>query len=178
MSVEAKGEKMSSLVTQTIALNDEMSRQLRTMSYLLHPPMLDEAVLPSALQWYVNGFAQRSGVAVDLHVSPEFGRLPEDMEIGIFRVVQECLINVHRHSGSNSAKIQVMRTNDQVDVTISDTGKGISANHLHGDKVIPGVGLMGIQERMRQFGGTTEIKSSDGGTTVRAQIPLQIEPGQ
>jgi len=178
MSVEAKGEKMSSLVTQTIALNDEMSRQLRTMSYLLHPPLLDEAGLPSALQWYVNGFAQRSGVAVDLHVSPEFGRLPEDMEIGIFRVVQECLINVHRHSGSNSAKIQVMRTNDQVDVTISDTGKGISANHLHGDKVIPGVGLMGIQERMRQFGGTTEIKSSDGGTTVRAQIPLQIEPGQ
>jgi len=178
MSVEAKGEKMSSLVTQTIALNDEMSRQLRTMSYLLHPPLLDEAGLPSALQWYVNGFAQRSGVAVDLHVSPEFGRLPEDMEIGIFRVVQECLINVHRHSGSNSAKIQVMRTNDQVDVTISDTGKGISANHLHGDKVIPWVGLMGIQERMRQFGGTTEIKSSDGGTTVRAQIPLQIEPGQ
>jgi signal transduction histidine kinase len=174
MSLEAQGEKISSLVAQTIAINDDMTRQLRTMSYLLHPPLLDEMGLPSALQWYADGFAQRSGISVDLKTNPdEFGRLPDDMEIALFRTVQESLTNIHRHSGSQTARIRLSRTAEAVDVEISDTGKGVPPQRFHGDQVIPGVGIMGIHERMRQFGGNAEIASSARGTVVQATIPLK-----
>jgi signal transduction histidine kinase len=173
MNQEAKGDKISSLVTQTIAINDDMTRQLRTMSYLLHPPLLDEMGLPSALQWYAEGFTQRSGISVDLQTSPGFGRLPDDMEIALFRTVQESLTNIHRHSGSQTATIRLSRTPEAVDVEISDTGKGIAPQSLQGDQVIAGVGIMGIHERMRQFGGNAEIASSAKGTVVQATIPLK-----
>jgi signal transduction histidine kinase len=173
MSQEAKGEKISSLVAQTVAINDDMTRQLRTMSYLLHPPLLDEMGLPSALQWYADGFAQRSGISVDLKTSPEFGRLPDDMEIALFRTVQESLTNIHRHSGSQTARIRLNRTSETVHVEISDNGKGISPQRLHGDQIIGGVGIMGIHERMRQFGGSAEIAFSGKGTVVQATIPLK-----
>jgi signal transduction histidine kinase len=174
MSLEAKGEKISSLVAQTIAINDDMTRQLRTMSYLLHPPLLDEMGLPSALQWYADGFTQRSGISVDLKTSPnEFGRLPDDMEIALFRTVQESLTNIHRHSGSQTARIRLSRTAEAVDVEISDAGKGVPPQGFHGDQVIPGVGIMGIHERIRQFGGNAEIASSARGTVVQATIPLK-----
>jgi signal transduction histidine kinase len=175
MSEEAKGRKIESLVAETIALNEDMSRQLRTMSYLLHPPLLDEVGLPSALHWYTDGFAQRSGVKVELEMSPDFGRLAADMEIALFRVVQECLTNIHRHSGSTTANIRLSRDLETVLAEIVDTGKGVSPKHLHKGKVIPGVGLMGIQERMRQFGGSVEITSSENGTAVLARIPLKKE---
>jgi signal transduction histidine kinase len=149
-----------------------MSRQLRTMSYLLHPPLLDEAGLPSALRWYTEGFADRSAMSVNLQISDDFNRLPQEMEIALFRVVQECLTNIHRHSGSTTADIRVNRTADSVDVEISDTGKGVASNRMRGDKIISGVGLMGIEERMRQFGGSVKITSSDKGTVVVARIPL------
>jgi signal transduction histidine kinase len=173
MSVEAKGQKIESLVAKTVALNEDMSRQLRTMSYLLHPPLLDEVGLPSALQWYADGFADRSGIKVELQISPQFGRLPDDMEIALFRVVQECLTNIHRHSGSATANIQLSRADDKVHVEIVDTGSGISPERLHANRVVPGVGLMGIEERMRQFGGHVEIRSADNGTAVSASIPLR-----
>jgi signal transduction histidine kinase len=178
MSVEAKGEKIASLVAQSIALNDDMSRQLRTMSYLLHPPLLDEVGLPSALQWYTDGFADRSGITVSLQMSQEFGRLPDDMEIALFRFVQECLTNIHRHSGSPTADIRLTRTGERVEIDVTDTGKGIPSHRLHKNKVIPGVGMMGIQERMRQFGGSAEVTSSDKGTVVVATIPLKSELGE
>ena len=89
------------------------------MSYLLHPPLLDEVGLPSALQWYAYGFADRSGIKVELQISPQFGRLPDDMEIALFRVVQECLTNIHRHSGSATANIQLSRADDKVHVDLS-----------------------------------------------------------
>ena len=167
MSEEAKGHKIAPLVADTIAINEDMSRQLRTMSYLLHPPLLDEVGLPSALHWYTEGFAQRSGVKVELQMSPDFGRLPGDMEIALFRVVQECLTNIHRHSGSTTADIRLTRSPYSVQVEILDTGKGVAPDRLHGGKVVSGVGLMGIQERLRQFGG-----SVDNGTSVVAVIPL------
>jgi signal transduction histidine kinase len=173
MRLEAKVEKISALVTQTIAINEDMTRQLRTMSYLLHPPLLDEMGLPSALQWYADGFAQRSGISVDLKTSPEFGRLPDDMEIALFRTVQESLTNIHRHSGSQTARIRLSRTSEAVDLEIADTGNGIPPQRLHGDQVIAGVGIMGIHERMRQFGGNAEIGSSAKGTVVQATIPLK-----
>jgi len=129
--------------------------------------------LPSALQWYADGFAQRSGISVDLKSSPEFGRLPDDMEIALFRTVQESLTNIHRHSGSQTAKIRLSRTTESVDLEIIDTGKGIPPQRFHGDQIIPGVGIMGIHERMRQFGGNAEIASSPEGTVVQAKIPLK-----
>jgi signal transduction histidine kinase len=173
MSAEVKGDKVSSLLAQTIGINNDMSRQLRTMSYLLHPPLLDEVGLPSALRWYAEGFTERSGITVDLQMSPEFGRLAQDMEIALFRIVQESLTNVHRHSGSPTASIRLTRTADSIDVEISDEGKGIAPHRLHGDEVVPGVGIMGIKERMRQFGGNAEITSSDKGTVLVARIPLK-----
>jgi signal transduction histidine kinase len=173
MSAEVKGKKVSSLLAQTIGINNDMSRQLRTMSYLLHPPLLDEVGLPSALRWYAEGFTERSGITVDLQMSPEFGRLAQDMEIALFRIVQESLTNIHRHSGSPTASIRLTRTDDGIDVEISDEGKGIAPHRLHGDEVVPGVGIMGIKERMRQFGGNAEITSSDRGTVLMARIPLK-----
>jgi two-component system NarL family sensor kinase len=173
MKAEAVGEKFSLLVSQTIEINEEMSRQLRTMSYLLHPPLLDEAGLPSALQWYADGFAERSAIKVDLQIDSDFGRLPDAMEIALFRIVQECLTNIHRHSGSSSASIRVNRKSERIDIEISDGGKGISPDHLREGKVVPGVGMMGMQERMRQFGGSMEVTSSKDGTAVLASIPLK-----
>ncbi len=172
MSAEAKSEKLSSLVTETITLNEDMSRQLRTMSYLLHPPLIDEMGLPSALRWYTEGFEQRSGIKAELQIGSDFGRLPADMEITLFRVVQECLTNIHRHSGSLTAKIRVSRTDDEVRVEIVDEGNGIPAERRQADKVIPGVGLMGIEERMRRFGGSVDIASAENGTTVVATMPF------
>ena len=173
MSEEAKGRKIATMVADTIAISDDISRQLRTMSYLLHPPLLDEVGLPSAIQWYMEGFAQRSNVKVDLQMTPDFGRLSAGMEIALFRVVQECLTNIHRHSGSATADIRLIRTPETVQVEIIDTGKGVAPESLHRDKVVPGVGLTGIQERMRQYGGSLEITPSDNGTTVTAIIPLE-----
>jgi signal transduction histidine kinase len=173
MRIEAKEPKFAALVDQSIELNDEMSRQLRTMSYLLHPPLLDEVGLPSALRWYTEGFAERSAIKVDLQVSDGFDRLPQEMEIAIFRVVQECLTNIHRHSGSPTASVRLNRTNDAVDVEISDTGQGIASDRVRGDRIVSGVGLMGIEERMRQFGGSVKVTSSENGTLVNAGIPLK-----
>jgi signal transduction histidine kinase len=173
MRIEAKEQKFAALVNQSIELNDEMSRQLRTMSYLLHPPLLDEVGLPSALRWYTEGFAERSAIKVDLQVSDGFDRLPQEMEIAIFRVVQECLTNIHRHSGSPTASVRLNRTDDAVDVEISDTGQGIASDRVRGDRIVSGVGLMGIEERMRQFGGSVKVTSSENGTLVNAGIPLK-----
>jgi signal transduction histidine kinase len=173
LSTVAKGEEVESLVAKTVAINEDMSRQLRTMSYLLHPPLLDEVGLPSALKWYADGFAKRSGIEVDVQISPEFGRLPDDMEIALFRVVQECLTNIHRHSGSATARIELNRAADTVHVEIIDTGSGIRHERRQTNRVVPGVGLMGIEERMRQFGGHVEITSGENGTTVMATIPLR-----
>jgi signal transduction histidine kinase len=140
--VEVTGNKAASLVRQSIEINDEMSRQLRTMSYLLHPPLLDEAGLPSALRWYTDGFTARSGIDVDLQVSTGFDRLPQELETALFRVVQECLTNIHRHSGSSSAKIQLTRTTLGVDAEISDKGRGIAPDRMRVGKIVSGVGKM------------------------------------
>jgi signal transduction histidine kinase len=176
MSEESKGQPFELLVAQTIAINEDMSRELRTMSYLLHPPLLDEVGLPSALRWYTEGFSQRSGIAVDLKITSEFGRLPDGMEIALFRVVQECLTNIHRHSGSATANIKLTRNRQNVQIEIRDAGNGVSQERRHRNKLVPGVGLMGIQERMRQFGGRVEITSQSDGTQVIATIPLSTHP--
>jgi signal transduction histidine kinase len=171
-------ERLAGVIT---ALNDsenlirEMSSEVRTISHLLHPPLLDEAGLCSALRWYVDGFAQRSRIKVDLDLPEDFGRLPGEMETAIFRVVQESLTNIHRHSGSPLATIQLRQHGDQVAVDISDKGKGIPPEKLQEMAATgtPGVGIRGMRERLRQLGGTLEIESDRSGTVVTVRLPLE-----
>src|SRR5947207_1097120 len=164
-------ERLSGIIS---AINDsenlvrEMSSEVRTISHLLHPPLLDEAGLCSALRWYVDGFSQRSGIQVDLKLPDDFGRLPSELETAIFRVVQESLTNIHRHSGSSVAKIQLRQIGDEVAVQVSDKGKGIPSDKLEemSSTGTPGVGIRGMRERLRQLGGALEIESAKVGTIV------------
>jgi two-component system NarL family sensor kinase len=133
--------------------------------------------LPYALDWYCDGFAERSGIKVQLEISPDFGRLPGDMEIAIFRVVQECLTNIHRHSGSATASIRLLRAPDDILLEVTDSGTGIPPHRLNGGRVVEGVGMMGIHERMRQFNGGVIVNSSEKGTTVIATLPVSIAGG-
>ena len=154
-------------------LSDDLSKEIRTLSYLLHPPLLDEAGLASALRWYVSGFSERSKIQVDLDLPADLGRLPNELELVIFRVVQESLTNVHRHSGSPSAKIYLTRSEKAVQFEISDQGKGISSEGQHPTSAPRmGVGVRGMEERVRQFGGTLQITSGSDGTRVSVMLPL------
>jgi signal transduction histidine kinase len=146
------------------------------MSHLLHPPLLDEAGLESALHWFVEGFGQRSGIDVKLELAPELGRLSKEMEIAIFRLVQESLANVHRHSGSKTAQVRVGREAQKVTLEICDQGRGLSAEGgtAASEPAVPGVGIQGMRERVRQLGGKFEIQSRQGSTVVRAAIPLPV----
>jgi signal transduction histidine kinase len=170
--VDTPGFNAAALIKDTTTLVDEMSRQIRTMSYLLHPPLLDEAGLVSAVQWYVEGFAARSTVEVTLDLSPELGRLPQDMEITLFRLIQESLTNIHRHSGSKTARISLMKNDQEVSLEITDQGKGFVATSEH--RVRRGVGILGMKERVRRFGGTLDLLSGSDGTTVRAKLPINV----
>ena len=157
----------------SLELIDELSQELRTMSYLLHPPLLDEAGLPSAIRWYVEGFAERSKVQVSLDVAPDLGRLSSELETTIFRIVQEGLTNIHRHSGSSTASVSVTRVDHAVRVEIGDQGRGMPAS-VHGNSAVPtklGVGIQGMRERVRQLSGQFEMVSGSQGTTVIAILP-------
>ena len=160
------------ILDDTASVVEEMSRQLRTMSYLLHPPLLDEAGLASAVKWYVEGFANRSTIEVRLEFPENLGRLPQDMETTIFRLVQESLTNIHRHSGSKTAVIRVVRAEQDVRVEIADEGKGFTSSDACNHNSRPGVGILGMKERVRRFGGTLDILSSRAGTCVRAKLPV------
>lgn len=154
-------------------LVQQLHREIRTTSYLLHPPLLDEAGLHSALSWYVQGVAQRSGIAIQLDISEGFGRLARDLELAIFRLVQESLTNIHRHSGSKTAAIRLLRSPEAVFVEILDEGKGMEEGRL--EKILEGgsgVGICGMRERLRQFGGELQIESSGRGTRVFVNIPV------
>jgi signal transduction histidine kinase len=162
-------------ISENAAMVDQIGREIRTISHLLHPPLLDAAGLASALRWYVDGFSERSKIKVDVDIPREFGRLSDEMEIAIFRMVQECLTNIHRHAGGSSAAIRVREEGHRVLVEIQDQGKGIPQ-----DKQLEltssgrtGVGFRGMRERLRQLGGVLEIRSSSAGTAVTAMLPLQ-----
>jgi signal transduction histidine kinase len=162
-------------VSENAAMIEQISREIRTISHLLHPPLLDAAGLASALRWYVDGFSERSKIKVDLHIPEEFRRLSDDMEIAIFRMVQECLTNIHRHSGGTSAAIRVHEENHRVLVEVQDQGKGIPLEKRLdlGSSGRTGVGFRGMRERVRQLGGTLEIRSDNSGTAVTATLPLR-----
>jgi PAS domain S-box-containing protein len=150
----------------------QLHREIRTASYLLHPPLLDEAGLASALAWYTDGLVGRSQLEIRLDIAEDFGRLPRDMELLVFRLVQECLTNIHRHSGSKTASIRLAREPDKVAIEISDTGKGMSPEKLAEIQTRgSGVGIRGMRERVRQFNGKLEIYSGNSGTRIFVTIP-------
>jgi signal transduction histidine kinase len=151
----------------------QLTTEIRTMSYLLHPPMLDEAGLAVALEVYAQGIQARSGLRVTLDVPPDFRRLPAEFELAMFRVVQECLTNVHRHSGSESAHICVEDQGDEIILDVEDKGRGIAAEKLvELQKGGGGVGTQGMRERVHEYGGNMEISSSSRGTRVRFRFPI------
>ncbi len=153
---------------------EELDREIRTTSYLLHPPLLDEVGLQAALSWYAEGLQQRAGLNVQLNIPENLERPSRDIEMTIFRVVQECLTNIHRHSGSESAQIRLERDDANLILEIRDAGRGISADKLSKlrEKGV-GVGLRGIRERVRQFAGNLRIESQEGaGTTILVKLPL------
>jgi signal transduction histidine kinase len=175
-AIEPEAAKLTARAASCLRENrgmvEEVSKQIRTISYLLHPPLLDEAGLPPALRCFVDGFAKRSEIAVDLEISANLDRLPHEIEISVFRVVQECLANIHRHSGSRTAKIRVIREKTYVKLEIEDSGKGLSAEKGQGTSVQAGVGIVGMRERLRNLGGTLEIRSGSHGTALTAIIPV------
>jgi signal transduction histidine kinase len=159
-------------VEETQQLVRILYQELRMTSYLLHPPLLDEVGLSSALHWYAKGIAQRSGIAIDFQISSDFGRLSRALELTVFRVVQESLTNIHRHSGSKRAAIHMSRDAGIIALQIEDSGRGIPPEQLA--KVqsgASGFGIRAMQERLRPFGGQLEIKSNGGGTQVQVRIP-------
>ncbi len=165
-------EKVKKTAATSRELANQCAQELRSISYLLHPPMLEELGLASALKIYAEGFSQRSGVALDIEVEPDFDRLPHEMEIALFRVAQESLSNILRHSNSQTAKITLSR-NSGVELAIVDEGKGFAKgkkSEVTGE-ILMGVGILGMRERMKQLGGTLDITSGPTGTSVTAHLP-------
>ena len=156
----------------------EMSREIRTLSYLLHPPLLDELGLVSAIKEYAEGFSERSGIELNLEIQPGFARLPQKAETALFRIVQESLTNIQRHSGTQTAKIHLHGDSASVCLEVIDRGHGMGKKAIergNGAGTRLGVGILGMRERMTQLGGKLEIESSSLGTTVRVFIPLRSE---
>jgi two-component system, NarL family, sensor kinase len=156
-------------------LLQQLNREIRTTSYLLHPPLLDENGLSQAIQWYMRGLMERSGLEIELNVPDDFGRLPAEMELSVFRIVQESLTNIHRHSGSKTATICLSRSADKVLLEIQDHGRGLSTEKLAAIKAQrAGVGITGMRERVRHFNGEMDIQSSGTGTTISVTLPLNL----
>ena len=160
---------------ENAALIEQASQEIRTISHLLHPPLLDVMGLESALRWYVDGYSERSKITVEMKLTPGFSDgLPRDFALSLFRIVQECLTNIHRHSESASARIVVERSTGEVTLEIKDDGKGmppeIQSKISCGES--SGVGLRGIRERIRQFGGRLDVHADHRGTRVIATLPL------
>lgn len=176
--VQAQAYKLDSTASRAVSDNsvlvEQVSREIRTISHLLHPPLLDIAGLASALRWYVDGFSERSNIKVNVEIPADLGRLPDEMEIAVFRIVQECLSNIHRHSGSATAAIRLTQAGNRFTVRVQDNGKGIPAEMQHDliESGRGGVGFAGMRERLRHLGGTLEIQSGETGTLVTATLPV------
>ena len=163
-------------LSESMHLTNEALQEIRTLSYLLHPPMLDEVGLASALRWFASGFSKRSQIEIDLEIPESLGRFPRDLEIAAFRIVQETLTNVHRHSGSSTAKINIWRSTNQLRLKVEDQGKGMILPAFGKDdreNAILGVGISGIRERVRQLGGQMQIRSGEWGTALEVVFPLE-----
>jgi signal transduction histidine kinase len=165
-----------SVVKDCLKLADDAIAETRTISHLLHPPLLDEAGLNSAMRWFVEGFASRSGIRVNLHIQDGIQRYEQTTELVLFRALQESLTNVHRHSGAKQADVSLSTSGGHLTLTVRDHGRGISAEALQRLKeegTAGGVGLAGMTERLREIGGNLEINSSVRGTEIVARVPAR-----
>ena len=163
------------MASEVAQLADQAIEEIRTMSYLLHPPLLDEVGFACAAEWYIEGFAKRSGINVKADLAKSNGLLPKRVEIALFRVLQECLTNIHRHSGAEDASIHFQHDTETVILDVRDFGRGISKERLgllRGVSTETGVGLAGMRERLNELNGTLEIESDTRGTRMRATVPL------
>ena len=171
--LEGAPPDLSAIAGESRALVHQLSNEIRTTSYLLHPPLLEANGLPVSLDMYVKGFTERSGVHVDLAIQQTFGRLPKDIEVAVFRILQESLTNIHRHSGSSKASIRISRAGASVCLEIEDEGRGISPEKLATIQTQgSGVGIAGMRERVRHLGGEMNIRSSSNGTQISVLIPI------
>ena len=171
-------ERSLSAISEARLVLQEMSQEIRTLSYLLHPPVLDELGLTSAIKEYATGFSERSGIKLEVDLQAGFGRLSQEAETALFRIVQESLSNIQRHSGSQTAKIRLRGDTSRVELEVSDQGRGMDESVVERGKSARsrlGVGILGMRERMTQLGGKLEVESKSWGTTVRAAIPLMVE---
>jgi len=164
--------KTAMLLTETVGLADRAAQEIRTTSYLLHPAELDLVGLAGALRSYVRGFSERTGIATEVAICEDLGRLPQDVETALFRIVQESLANVHRHSQSSKASVRLERAGNLVKEEIQDFGCGMPSGAEWSD-VSPGVGIAGMRARVRQLGGEMQIDSSVSGTIVRVAVLLK-----
>jgi PAS domain S-box-containing protein len=174
-SLHALEPRIRNMASDSLALAEQSLREIRTLSYLLHPPLLDERGFASAVRWYVDGFSQRSKIRVYLDLPPELERLPREVETALFRVVQESLTNINRHSESPIARVRLVPGPTELTLEVSDEGRGIplaALSGLAGTMAGLGVGITGMSERVAQLGGRLEINSTSRGTTVRAILPL------
>lgn len=163
------------LIEQSMQILDESIAETRTLSHLLHPPLLDECGLALAADWYVQGFAERSGLKVKIEIAKDGERLPREIELVLFRVLQESLTNIHRHAGSDTAEVLLRREAAQVTLSVRDQGRGFEAGvleRLMTDGSGVGVGLAGIRERVREMGGDLVVRSSTNGTVLQVFIPI------
>jgi two-component system NarL family sensor kinase len=175
LSVKDDPSKMA-LVTDVADLADQAIEELRTMAYLLHPPLLDEVGFACAAEWYIEGFAKRSGVNVSMEIATHEERMPRSTETALFRVLQESLTNVHRHSKAAHVTVSFRHQVEKVILEIRDDGCGIEGERLvrlRETSAETGVGLAGMRERMHELNGTLEMESEGRGTTIRAVVPLQ-----
>jgi signal transduction histidine kinase len=163
------------LLSEAIQLLDQSIAETRTISHLLHPPLLDEAGFSSAAKWYLEGFAQRSGIEVKMDLPDDVGRLPKPIELGLFRVLQESLTNIHRHSGSSKAEVALRLFPDKVILEVRDYGKGIPRELLEKFRtqgISFGVGLAGMRERVRELGGQFEVQAKAPGSSIAVTLPF------
>jgi signal transduction histidine kinase len=171
--------KARALLAQSSDLAERATADLRTISHLLHPPILDDLGLDGALPWYAEGFSSRSGITVKLDIEPELGRFPREVELTLFRILQEGLTNIYRHSGSSTANLAVFRGKDEVTLQISDQGRGIPPEILTSggnSRGIVGIGIAGMRERVRQMKGTLDIRSDSNGTCIKVVLPIETPP--
>ena len=177
LSSQLSPSQLAAQVGRCVGLAEDSLKEVRTVSHLLYPPTLEEMGLKSAFPWYLDGFSRRSGIQTTLEMDANFPRLPSDFEVALFRILQEALNNVHRHSGSNRAFIRLYTHRRNVNLHIRDFGKGIPAGLLDESSKdwmgSQGVGLRGMRERMRQLGGDLDVHSDKHGTEIHASIPLE-----
>ncbi|HET9400015.1 MAG TPA: ATP-binding protein [Candidatus Acidoferrales bacterium] len=173
---EVSDPQRSKLHADTIELAEHAVTEVRTISYLLHPPMLEDIGLEEAVRWYANGFAKRSALEVELDVKDADSRLPRELELALFRTLQESLTNVHRHAKASKVAIRLERNESNVVLTVKDDGVGLSTDSLSRFRagLAGGVGLAGMRERIMELGGTFQVESTSRGTLLRASVPLEL----